>query len=142
MVKDTAEKYVPQTIVVESNGVGVGVYETLKQFSRWHVTEQRSGEEKHFRLQRLKLAIEQGVVPIGPELVVEVKSSNIQPPTGPKGRPSYEGLDDCLNALSFAREFYLDALPASVAVDVVASIDHSVIIHSSRALRRGSRERY
>jgi hypothetical protein len=47
-----------------------------------------------------------------------------------------------LNALSFAREFYLDALPASVAVDVVASIDHSVIIHSSRALRRGSRERY
>jgi len=142
MVKDTAERYVPQTIVVESNGVGVGVYETLKQFSRWHVTEQRSGEEKHFRLQRLKLAIEQGVVPIGPELVVEVKSSNIQPPTGPKGRPSYEGLDDCLNALSFAREFYLDALPASVPVDVVASIDHSVIIHSSRALRRGSRERY
>lgn len=142
-VKDAAEKYRPETIVVESNGVGVGVYETLQQFSSWHVTEQNSGEEKHFRLQRLKLAIEQGVVPIGPELIAEAKASRIEPPTGPKGRPRYEGLDDCLNALSFAREFYLARLPSSVAVDVVATLDHRNVIHSSHALRnRRSTERY
>jgi hypothetical protein len=142
LVKDAASVYSPQTIIVESNGVGIGVYETLHQFSSWHVTEQRSGEEKHFRLQRLKLAIEQGVVPIGPELAVEVKSSNIQPPTGPKGRPSYEGLDDCLNALSFAREFYLGALPPSSSVDPVANLDHSRVIHSSKALRKKHPEKF
>jgi len=142
LVKDTAEKYGPETIVVESNGVGVGVYETLHQFSSWHITEQTSGEEKHFRLQRLKLAIEHGVVPIGPELILEAKSSNIQPPKGPKGRPNYEGLDDCLNALSFAREFYLAALSSSVAVDPVALIDHSKVIHSSRAYKKRPVERH
>ena len=132
VIKDAGEKYRPMTVIVESNGVGIGVHETLKQFSTMHITEQRSGEEKHMRLQRLKLAIEQHVVPIGPEIIAEAKASRIEPPTGPKGRPNYEGRDDCLNALSFAREHYLDALPDAVVVDLVAKLDPYTQIHSAQ----------
>lgn len=135
VIKDAAARYNPTRIVVESNGVGVGVYETLKQFTGHAVKEQVSGEEKHFRLQRLKLAIEQGVVPIGPELIAEAKASRIEPPTGPKGRPRYEGRDDCLNALSFVRELYLEELPDRVDVDMVARIDPQTTVSMERLNR-------
>jgi hypothetical protein len=139
-VNIAADQYKPTTIVVESNGVGVGVYETLNQVSPHHITEQRSGDEKHLRLQRLKLAIEQGVVPIGPELIAEAKASRIEPPTGPRGRPNYEGRDDCLNALSFAREYYLDALPSSSAVDLTRNLDPRTQFHTSLLGKRARGE--
>ncbi len=142
VIKDAADRWRPETIIIESNGVGVGVYETMRQMSEHHVTEQRSGEEKHMRLQRLKMAIEQGVVHIGPEIVAEVKASRLEPPTGPRGRPNYEGRDDCLNALSFAREYYLDALPSSEPANLLRLVDPYSMISGQRLATAKKKEKW
>lgn len=93
----------PVAVAVESNGIGQGVYQELRDRSTLPVTEQKSSAgEKHLRLTRLKLAIESGAMPVGPEVVAELASSRISRPTGPRGAPLYEGRDDLLNALSFA----------------------------------------
>lgn len=130
VIKDAADRWNPTTIIVESNGVGTGLYQDLKKTAKHHVTEQRSGDEKHLRLQNLKMAIEQGVLSIGPELVAEVKQSRLIPPKDSRSKPHYEGRDDCLNALSFAREYYLDALPNAEVVDLVAKLDPYTQIHT------------
>ena len=105
------------------------------------IVKQVSSAEKHYRLQRLKMAIEMGVLPIGPEIIAEAKASRIEPPKGPKGQPSYEGRDDMLNAVSFAREHYLARLPESSPVDLTRNINHETTFHSSKRLRGRMTER-
>lgn len=102
-IRAAAAQWRPVVVVVESNGIGQGVYQELRDRSALDVTEQRSSAgEKHLRLTRLRLAIESGAMPVGPEVVAEMASSRISRPTGPRGAPLYEGRDDLLNALSFA----------------------------------------
>ena len=102
VIKAAAAKWKPVDIAVESNGIGIGVFTTLSQMTTLPVIEQKSGAEKHQRLTRLKLAIESGAMPVGPEVVEEMVSSHIEKPKGPRGAPVYEGRDDLLNAISFA----------------------------------------
>jgi hypothetical protein len=107
--------------------------------TKHNVIKQVSGDEKHLRLQRLKQAIEDGSIPVGPELVYEIKSSRIQPPKTAKSRAEYVGRDDMLNALSFAREYWADISPEAVAVDLVKKLNQEKHVH--REFIKPSRKR-
>jgi hypothetical protein len=139
LVKTHADLWKPRALVVEYNGIGIPVYETLAQMTKHNVIKQVSGDEKHLRLQRLKQAIEDGSIPVGPELVYEIKSSRIQPPKTAKSRAEYVGRDDMLNALSFAREYWADISPEAVAVDLVKKLNQEKHVH--REFIKPSRKR-
>jgi hypothetical protein len=103
IIRAADAQWSPAAVAIESNGIGQGVYQELRDRSTLPVVEQKSSAgEKHLRLTRLKLAIESGAMPVGPEVVAEMASSRISRPSGPRGAPLYEGRDDLLNALSFA----------------------------------------
>jgi len=142
VVRDAADLWKPKAIVVEYNGIGIPTYETLSQMTKHNVIKQVSGTEKHLRLQRLKQVIEDGTVAIGPELVYEVKSSRIQPPKTAKSQAEYVGRDDMLNALSFAREYYLDIEPASIDVDLLKKLNQEKFVHHSFIAPRKKRRTY
>lgn len=87
----------PVKTVVESNGIGAGVFQALQ---RPDVAEHESNKaEKAIRFDRLREAIETGVIGAGPELVAEIKSSVVD------RAGKFTGRDDLLNAVSFALEW-------------------------------------
>lgn len=105
-VKAACDRFRPAAVVVESNGVGAAVFQELSE-TRWPVFEQISNwhnGEKLVRLNRIKVLIETGRVPIGPDLLHEVRHSVVDR----KGR--YDGPDDLLNAFSFGLK-WLEAMP-------------------------------
>lgn len=104
LIEKTAKTFRCVAVRVESNGIGQGPFQKLRDETNVPVVEQKTGGEKHARLTRLKLAIESRSMPIGAEVVAEAMSSRISKPKGPQGAPVYEGRDDLLNALSFAEK--------------------------------------
>lgn len=102
LIEKTSTTFRCVAVRVESNGIGQGPFQKLRDETNVPVVEQKSGGEKHARLTRLKLEIESSAMPIGKEVIAEAMSSRISKPKGPQGAPVYEGRDDLLNALSFA----------------------------------------
>jgi len=88
----------PWIIAVETNGIGAGVHSLLCRAKLPSVEHVSDKHEKAARFSALRVSIESGALPLGPELILEVKSSTIDR----DGR--YSGRDDVLSALSFARE--------------------------------------
>ena len=106
VVELAAKRWQPYATVVESNGIGEGVYQAAARVPEAHATEHSSQDpEKPIRMNVAKLAIESGQVAGGDELQYEVEHSQQKPPTKPKGAPVWEGPDDLLNAISFALVF-------------------------------------
>lgn len=136
VIKDAAARYKPTKIVVESNYIGVGVYHTLNQLTSLPVKEQVSGAEKHQRLSALKMHIEEGSMPVGPEVLYEVDNSRIAKPTGPRGAPVYVGRDDLLNAISFALSYIDENQPKATVVDVIKKLDPRLVFHRSFLTRK------
>ena len=96
-------RWKPQATVVESNGIGAGVYQALSMVLEARAIEQKTHEsEKPVRMNLVKLAIESGQIVAGPELEHEVKHSVMARPRRGKGSPLWDGPDDLLNALGFA----------------------------------------
>jgi hypothetical protein len=123
VITEAAKTWRAKSVRIESNGLGQGPYQHLRDESNVPVVEQKTSlGEKHARLTRLRLAIEGGEWPIGREVMVEAMSSRIVKPKGPQGAPVYEGRDDLLNALSFAQkqleEDRAEAPPAAPAPDI------------------------
>lgn len=87
----------PWVIVVETNGIGAGVLSLLRAAKLPGVEHVSDKSEKAARFAALRQAIESGALPIGPELVLELKSSVVD------RDGKYTGRDDVLSALSFAR---------------------------------------
>lgn len=123
VVDVAADRWHPKAVIVEVNGIGRGVQSALAKRLACEVVEQTSGAEKHQRLTRLKVAIESGRLPIGPELVAEAQSSRIKKPTGAGGAPVYVGRDDLLNAVSFADWWRMTQMAASEPVRPTAAVD-------------------
>jgi hypothetical protein len=102
-------RYVPVSVIVESNGPGAAVWQHVKMKHAGAV-EHWSGEtdgEVFERRDRLRAAIERGEVPVGGHLLDECGSSTIKAKRTPDGRmrPVFIGRDDTLSALSFARKW-------------------------------------
>ena len=137
LLEVAADQWRPETVIVETNGVGRGVHDALVRRLDCHVFDHKSGAEKHQRLTRLKVAIEAGHMPIGPELVAEAQSSRISKPTSARGVPVYEGRDDLLNAVSFALAYRADQMPRAVPVSVLQQIDpHRTFVPAHRRPKR------
>jgi hypothetical protein len=106
LAKAAVMRWQPFATVVESNGIGSGVFQALELVPQARAMEHRSHEsEKPQRMQMVKVAIESGQVAAGPELVHEIKHSVMLKPRRSGGGPIWDGPDDLLNALGFALVF-------------------------------------
>lgn len=100
LVKATITRFRPITIAVESNGVGMAVWQAVSSMrGAWEQKSSASNGELFTRRDLLREAIETGALEIGGHLVSEAKTSVINA----KGK--FEGADDVLSALSFAWVF-------------------------------------
>ena len=104
----TIKRYAPLAFVVESNGVGQSVWSSLAGYPGGN--EQRSGDkdgEVAKRREELRQAIESGKLLVGGHLLEEVQSATIKAKRGLDGRTRivFEGHDDVINAVSFARKW-------------------------------------
>jgi len=131
LIKATYEKWKPKKILVESNGVGMGVYLALKQHTKLPIVEQHSSHEKHMRMSLLKMMVEESIIKVGPEVAFEIANSRIAKPSGPKGAPDYQGKDDLLNALSFANKWIENNGPKASPVDLIKKLDPRLVFHRS-----------
>lgn len=108
------EAWHPLAVCVEDNGVGEVCYQGIiaaepdTEVLRHH----SSGDdgEKWVRMARVKSEIESGALPIGPEVIKEVKHSIIKRRTKDGNLMIFAGPDDALNAIGFAG-VWLDANP-------------------------------
>jgi hypothetical protein len=91
----------PWMVVVETNGIGQGCADLLREAGLPVVEHVSSQGEKLVRFSELGRAIESGALPIGPELELELKSSVVS------REGKYTGRDDILSAVSFARSQYV-----------------------------------
>lgn len=92
-VESARRRWNPVRTVVETNGIGAGVHQSL---SRPGVDEHRSDtSEKALRFSLLARDIESGAIGVGEEIKQEVYSSVVD------RNGKYTGRDDLLNALSF-----------------------------------------
>lgn len=133
LVKEVNTTWKPRKILLESNGKGLGVWLALSQHTNLPLVEQSSGNEKHFRMQLLKMFIEDGTIKLGPELQWEASHSRIAKPSGPKGAPWYESYDDCLSALSFANYWIENHGTKAIKVTPVTKINPQQVWHSTIA---------
>lgn len=103
------DRWRPHATIVETNGIGQGVYQDLATFAVARAQEQTSHEsEKPVRMNLVKLSIEGGSLVAGPELEHEIKHSvMLRPKKSGKG-PVWDGPDDLLNALGFALVYRRD----------------------------------
>jgi len=105
-VRATIVKLKPVACIVEKNGVGAVVYQSLETTRgvEAHTSGSPKGEVKK-RRDDLRDAIVCGEMPIGGHLLDEAKSSTVKARTSPDGvvRSVFVGRDDALSAVSFAR---------------------------------------
>jgi hypothetical protein len=106
VVRDAIDEWHPVATVIESNGVGAGVWSEIRRYPGANAVEHwssgranRNDSELHLRRAELKGEIETGVVPVGGDLLHEVKNSVVTP------RATFEGPDDLLSALSIVRKW-------------------------------------
>lgn len=100
LIRNVIWEYEPLVTIIESNGLGGKVCQYLSGHNiiRHHSAE----DEKAFRRSRLKGDIELGEIVVGGHLIQEILSSTVNEKRKPV---KYEGMDDLLSALSFAREY-------------------------------------
>jgi hypothetical protein len=106
LIRKTVASHKVRALVVECNGLGVGVEQGLANENVWLVRQHSSEGEKEKRLQELTSAIETGALPIATDLAFEIQHAVIQKKVRPSGQTVFvrTGPDDLLNALSFARK--------------------------------------
>lgn len=102
------KRFAPVAIVVESNAVGQAVWQALAGYTGSH--EQRSGAgdgEVQVRRDELRHAIETGELQVGGHMLDEVQQATVTAKRLPDGRVKavFEGRDDVLSAVSFARKW-------------------------------------
>jgi len=136
IIEVAADQWNPTAIVVEVNGIGRGVADSLLALG-YPVELHTSGAEKHQRLARVKVAIESGAMPVGPEVVYEAQNSRIAKPTSARGIPVYEGRDDLLNAISFALHHRATNMDRASPVSVIQRVDpHRQFVPAHRKPKR------
>jgi hypothetical protein len=107
-IRGVLKRFAPVAIVIESNAVGQAVWQAFAGHLGAH--EQKSGNsdgEVQVRRDELRHAIESGEVLVGGHLLDEVQSSTIGAKRMADGRVKavFEGRDDTLSAVSFARKW-------------------------------------
>lgn len=102
VVKDMHAKYTPVATLVETNGVGSGVWAGVKNLgqgkgmiAQWSSSDSKHSGELHVRRGRFRDAIEAKRVPVGGDLLTECRSSTVT-------LRGFEGHDDVISAASFA----------------------------------------
>jgi phage terminase large subunit-like protein len=97
VLRDACDRHRPAAVVVESNGIGAAVLQSMRETTHpvyEHISSASNGE-KYTRLSSLRYLIESGTIPVAGALRHECEHAH----TDEDGR--YKGADDLLNALSF-----------------------------------------
>jgi len=103
------KRFAPAAVVVESNGCGAQLWQHAA-LTYANAYEQKSGNlagEVFDRRDQLREAIESGAVPIGGQLLEDARGSLLKSKRTFDGRVRaiFEGRDDVLSAVSFARKW-------------------------------------
>ncbi len=116
-----AEVDKPYLISTETNGIGSGMHSILMRAGLPSIEHVSDRFEKATRFSALRVAIESGAIPVGPEIQLEIKSSTVD------RDGKYAGRDDVLSALSFARSRWIAApyAPPAPKVDPTVFVDSS-----------------
>jgi hypothetical protein len=105
VVSDAVRARSPIAIVIEKNGVGAGVPAGVRKnhpgaviVEHWSSgTANKNNSELHIRRAEMKALIESGAVPVGGDMLYEVKHSIVT------DKAAFEGPDDVLSAQSIVR---------------------------------------